>query len=130
MLRYGRSSSDRPRSFRPDKNAPATGVIIDRHRECASESGSQPRITYRWPSLVRLFGSGHEAIAVENAALRLQLAAYQRMGARPKLTSLLVYAVQSLAWVENRSVRVVERRKPAFLYARSRVTAQSFTSDS
>ena len=55
--------------------------------------------------LLRLLGSGHEAIAVENAALRLQLMAYQRKRARPKLTaSLLVCVVQSVASVENRSV--------------------------
>ena len=36
--------------------------------------------------LPRLLGSGHEAIAVENTALRLQLMAYQRKRAKPKLT--------------------------------------------
>lgn len=37
--------------------------------------------------LLRLLGSWHEAIAAENAALRLQLAAYQRKRTRPKLTA-------------------------------------------
>ena len=36
---------------------------------------------------VRLLMSGHEAIALENAALRLQLAAFQRKRKRPVLTS-------------------------------------------
>jgi putative transposase len=38
--------------------------------------------------LVRLLMSGHEAIAMENAALRLQLAAFQRQRKRPVLTTL------------------------------------------
>ena len=54
---------------------------------------------------IRLLGSGHEALAVENAALRLQLLTYQRKRIRPKLTtfrsSLLVHAVQTLASLEN-----------------------------
>ena len=35
----------------------------------------------------RLLMSGHQAVAIENAALRLQLAAYQRQHKRPVLTS-------------------------------------------
>ena len=42
----------------------------------------------------RLLFSGHAAIAIENAALRLQLAAFQRNAKRPKLTS-----VDRLFWV-------------------------------
>jgi putative transposase len=34
---------------------------------------------------VRLLGSGHQAVAVENLALRPQLAAYKRKGKRPVL---------------------------------------------
>ena len=34
---------------------------------------------------VRLLGSGHQAVAVENLALRLQLAAYKRKRRRPVL---------------------------------------------
>jgi putative transposase len=37
---------------------------------------------------VRLLGSGHQAVAVENLALRLQLAAYQRKRKRRILTQL------------------------------------------
>jgi hypothetical protein len=36
---------------------------------------------------VRLLLSGHQAIAIENAALRLQLAAFQRERKRPVLTT-------------------------------------------
>ena len=36
---------------------------------------------------VRLLLSGHQAIAIENAALRLQLAAFQRKRKRPVLTT-------------------------------------------
>jgi len=35
----------------------------------------------------RLLLGGHQAIAVENAALRMQIAAFQRKGKRPRLTS-------------------------------------------
>jgi hypothetical protein len=35
---------------------------------------------------VRLLVSGHQALAIENAALRLQLAAFQRRRQRPVLT--------------------------------------------
>jgi len=37
--------------------------------------------------IVRLLMSGHQAIAVENAALRLQVAAFQRKRKRPVLTT-------------------------------------------
>ena len=38
--------------------------------------------------LVRLLGSGHQGVAVENLALRLQLVAYKRKRRRPVLTQL------------------------------------------
>jgi hypothetical protein len=38
-------------------------------------------------SIIRLLLSGHQAVAIENAALRLQLAAFQRKGKRPVLTT-------------------------------------------
>src|SRR5215467_9603517 len=37
---------------------------------------------------VRLLLSGHQAVAIENAALRLQLAAFRRKRKRPVLTSI------------------------------------------
>ena len=48
----------------------------------------------------RLLFSGHAAVAVENAALRLQLAAFQRKRKRPVLTSLdrLFWVGLSLLW--------------------------------
>jgi hypothetical protein len=48
---------------------------------------------------VRLLLSGHQAIAIENAALRVQIAAFQRKRKRPLLTSL-----DRLFWVSLRSV--------------------------
>jgi hypothetical protein len=37
---------------------------------------------------VRLLLSGHQAVAIENAALRMQIAAFQRKRKRPLLTTL------------------------------------------
>src|SRR3982751_4592764 len=37
---------------------------------------------------VRLLFSGHQAVAIENAALRMQIAAFQRKRKRPLLTTL------------------------------------------
>jgi hypothetical protein len=37
---------------------------------------------------IRLLGSGHEAVALENIALRAQLAAFRRKRKRPALTQL------------------------------------------
>jgi hypothetical protein len=37
---------------------------------------------------VRLLLSGHQAVAIENAALRMQIAAFQRKRQRPLLTTL------------------------------------------
>jgi len=48
---------------------------------------------------VRLLLSGHQAIAVENAALRVQIAAFQRKRKRPLLTNL-----DRLFWISLRSV--------------------------
>ena len=49
---------------------------------------------------VRLLGSRHEAIALENLALRLQLDAFQRQRRRPVLTSVdrMFWAGLSRAW--------------------------------
>lgn len=48
----------------------------------------------------RLLFSGHAAVAVENAALRLQLAAFQPKRKRPVLTSIdrLFWVGLSLLW--------------------------------
>jgi len=47
---------------------------------------------------VRLLLSGHQAIAIENAALRMQIAAFQRKRKRPLLTTL-----DRLFWISLRS---------------------------
>jgi len=49
--------------------------------------------------------SGHGAVATENAALRLQLAAFQRQRKRPVLTSLdrLFWVGLSLIWNRRRT---------------------------
>jgi hypothetical protein len=54
---------------------------------------------------VRLLMSGHGAVATENAALRLQLAAFQRQRKRPVLTSLdrLFWVGLSLIWNRRRT---------------------------
>src|SRR5436190_14176897 len=48
---------------------------------------------------VRLLLSGHQAVAIENAALRMQIAAFQRKRKRPLLTTL-----DRIFWVALRSV--------------------------
>src|SRR3954452_14845259 len=48
---------------------------------------------------VRLLLSGHQAVAIENAALRMQLAAFRRKRKRPLLTTL-----DRVFWVALRSL--------------------------
>src|ERR1700754_4090155 len=48
---------------------------------------------------VRLLVSGHQAIAIENTALRMQIAAFQRKRKRPLLTTL-----DRLFWISLRSL--------------------------
>src|SRR5689334_4777290 len=47
---------------------------------------SMPAIILCLFRFVRLLGSGHQAVAVENLALRLQLAAFKKKRTRPVLT--------------------------------------------
>jgi hypothetical protein len=49
---------------------------------------------------VRLLLSGHQAVAIENAALRMQIAAFQRKRKRPLLTTLDRVLLDSAAGVE------------------------------
>ena len=72
--------------------------------------------------LIRLLGSGHEAIAVENAALRLQLAAYQRNRARPKLTAFdrLFWCTLSKVWRRWRSALFVVQPDTVVRWQRER----------
>jgi endonuclease/exonuclease/phosphatase (EEP) superfamily protein YafD len=57
---------------------------------------------------VRLLGSGRQALAVENLALRLQLAAYKRKRKRPMLTQLdrLFWVVLLQVWSDWRDALV------------------------
>src|SRR4051794_21741182 len=55
---------------------------------------------------VRLLLSGHRAVALENAALRMQIAAFQRKRKRPLLTT-----VDRVFWISLRSLWG-DRRKP------------------
>src|SRR5215472_17813822 len=57
---------------------------------------------------IRLLGSGHQGVAVENLALRLQLAAFRRKRKRPALTQLdrLFWAALSQVWSGWRSALV------------------------
>jgi hypothetical protein len=61
--------------------------------------------------LVGLLMSGHGGIAIENAALRLQLAAFQRKRKRPVLTSFdrLFWVGLSLIWNRWRAALVYVR---------------------
>jgi hypothetical protein len=57
---------------------------------------------------VRLLLSGHQAIAIENAALRMQIAAFQRKRKRPLLTSR--HAHRRIAMIANICNRFVLER--------------------
>src|SRR5688500_8588740 len=61
---------------------------------------------------LRLLMNGHEAIALENAALRLQLAAFQRKRKRPVLTSL-----DRVFWITLRRLWSGWRRPLIYLQA-------------
>ena len=53
---------------------------------------------------VRLLLSGHQAVAIENAALRMQIAAFQRKRKRPLLTTLdrMFWATLRSLWCDWR----------------------------
>ena len=57
---------------------------------------------------VRLLGSGHQAVAAENLALRLQLAAYKRKRRRPLVTQWdrMFWVGLSLAWSRWRDMLI------------------------
>ena len=61
---------------------------LDFHQHMAQESRPMPTLALFLFGFARLLFSGHAAVAAENAALRLQLAAFQRQRRRPVLTSL------------------------------------------
>jgi putative transposase len=59
---------------------------------------------------VRLLLSGHQAVAIENAALRMQLAAFQRKTERPLLTTS-----DRVFWMTLRSLWAEWRRHPIYV---------------
>ena len=59
---------------------------------------------------VRLLLSGHQAVALENAALRMQIAAFQRK--RPLLTTL-----DRVFWIGHRSLRCDWRQPLLYVQA-------------
>src|SRR5215831_18739991 len=70
----------------------------------------------------RLLFSGHAALAVENAALGLQLDAFRRKRTRPVLTSFdrLFWAGLSLLWKRWRSPSVYVRADTVVRWQRER----------
>jgi putative transposase len=70
----------------------------------------------------RLLFSGHAAVAVENAALRLQLAAFQRKRRRPVLTSSdrLFWVGLSLLWTGWRAPLMYVRAETVVRWQRER----------
>ena len=70
----------------------------------------------------RLLFSGHAVVAAENAALRLQLAAFQRQRRRPVLTSRdrLFWVALSLVWRRWRSPLMYVRADTVVRWQRER----------
>ena len=69
-------------------------------RAVDQESRLMPTFVLVLFRFARLLLGGHAAVAVENAALRLQIAAFQRKRKQPVLTSFdrLFWAGLSLLW--------------------------------
>jgi transposase InsO family protein len=84
--------------------------------------GSMPTLIVFLFRFARLLFSGHAAVAVENAALRLQLAAFQRQRRRPVLTSLdrLFWIGLSLLWKRWRSPLIYVRADTVVSWQRQR----------
>ena len=84
--------------------------------------GSMPTLILFLFRCARLLFSGHAAVAVENAALRLQLAAFQRQPRRPVLTSLdrLFWVGLSLLWKPWRSPLIYVRADTVVRWRRER----------
>src|SRR5215469_4488881 len=78
---------------------------LDFHHDMVQESRPMPTLALLLFRFARLLFSGHAAVAAENAALRLQVAAFQRQRRRPVLTSLdrLFWVGLSLLWKRWRS---------------------------
>ncbi len=77
---------------------PSAGKALTR-RGWVERIGEMPVLFLFAFRFVRLLLSGHQAIAIENVALRMQIAAFQRKRKRPLLTTL-----DRLFWISLRSV--------------------------
>jgi hypothetical protein len=75
-----------------------TGQTIDLTHQYRFDY-AQPVLLLFVLRLVRLLLSGHQAVAIENAALRMQIAAFQRKRKRPLLTTL-----DRVFWITLRSL--------------------------
>src|SRR5215467_4369920 len=86
------------------------------------ESRPMPTLALFLFRFARLLFSGHAAVAAENAALRLQLAAFQRKRRRPVLTSLdrLFWVGLSLLWKRWRSPLIYVRADTVVRWQRER----------
>jgi hypothetical protein len=86
------------------------------------QSGQMPGFFLSAFLLVRFLMSGDRAIAIENAALRLQLAAFQRKRKRPLLTSFdrLFWVGLSLFWSGWRAALVYVRPDTVVRWQRER----------
>jgi len=71
---------------------------------------------------LRLFGSGHQAIALENLALRRQLAAFRRKRKRPVLTELdrLFWIGLSRVWAGWKGAPVMVQPETVLRWQRDR----------
>jgi hypothetical protein len=68
------------------KDCPSPKYVRAPHENSASHASYHAACVFRF---LPLLGSGHQAVAVENLALRLQLAAYKRELKRPVLSGAL-----------------------------------------
>src|SRR5262244_3225676 len=86
------------------------------------ESRPMPTLALLLFRFARLLFSGHAAVAAENAALRLQVAAFQRQRRRPVLTSLdrLFWVGLSLLWKRWRSPLMYVRADTVVRWQRER----------
>src|SRR5262249_27955444 len=81
---------------------------------------------------IRLLLSGHQAIAIENAALRLQLVDFQRKRKRPVLTTFdRVFWITLRRWWSGwcRPSPLATRALPAILSATVQATSSPWSSD-
>src|SRR5215471_854680 len=78
-------------------------------------------LLYLFRSL-RLVGSSHQALAIENLALRRQLAAYRRKGKRPILTRFdrLFWAGLAYLWKDWRNALVFVQPDTVLRWQRER----------